>query len=53
MDKRKCKPFMVSEKTDKIANSDARIGTHFDLASHLRIALSTLNTNVKNHEASG
>jgi hypothetical protein len=52
MDKRQCKPLMVSARTDKIANNDAHIETRFDMASQLRIALSTLNTNVKNHEAS-
>jgi len=33
MDKRKWKPFMRSDKTDKIAYNDAHIGTHFDLPS--------------------
>jgi hypothetical protein len=53
MDKRKWKPFMKSDKTDEIANNDAHIGIRVDLASQLGLALSTLNTNVKNHEASG
>ena len=52
MDKRKCKPFMICDKTDKIANNDARIGKRVDLASQLGPALSTLNTNVKNHASS-
>jgi hypothetical protein len=53
MDKRNCKPFTVSEKTGKIANKYAHTETRFDLASQLRIALFTLNTNVQNQEASG
>jgi hypothetical protein len=39
------------KKTDKTANNDAHIETRVDLASQLGLALSTLNTNVKNHEA--
>jgi len=56
MDTRKWKPFTRSDKTDKIANNDAHIGTCFDLPAQLRIAQSTLNTNVGGrgkYEASG
>jgi hypothetical protein len=46
--KEKQKSF--SDKIYNFAQADAHIGIHAELASHLRLSVSTLNTAVKNHE---
>jgi hypothetical protein len=42
----------ISDKINILAQVDAHIGTRLELASRLRLSVSTLNTTVKNREES-
>jgi hypothetical protein len=48
--KGKRKSFTISDKINILVQVDAHIGTHVELASRLRLSVSTLNTTVKNCE---
>jgi centromere protein B len=48
--KGKWKLFTISDKINILAQVDAHTDTHVELASRLRLSVSTLNTIVKNHE---
>jgi hypothetical protein len=48
--KGKRKSFTISDKINILAQIDALIGTHVELASHLRLSVPVQNTTVKNCE---
>jgi hypothetical protein len=48
--KGKWKSFTISDKINILAQVDAHIGTHVELASCLRFSVSTLNITLKDHE---
>jgi hypothetical protein len=48
--KGKHKSRIISDKINISMQADAYIGTHVELASHLRLSVSMLNTTVRNYE---